>query len=95
MPDPDGGAVNQLSGAFLVYAVGVTPVPEAAAPVAAAIASVRRALQPWVAPQTYSNFRESPAEPDELWDVATLERLRSIKHTRDPRNVIRAAHPLG
>ncbi|PRY69111.1 FAD/FMN-containing dehydrogenase [Glaciihabitans tibetensis] len=92
--DPAGGALTHLAGNFVVYSAGVVPSAEAATVVAGAVASVREALRPWAAAWTYSNFRETTAEPDEMWDAATLEQLRAIKFALDPNNTIRGAHPL-
>jgi hypothetical protein len=92
--DPHGGAVDHLNGTHLVYAGGIAPFPAAVAAVTGAVNSVREALLPWASGQTYSNFREVRELPEHLWDPATLERLRAVKLTRDPGNLIRAAHEL-
>ena len=36
-PDPRGGAIDHLPGRFMLFAVGITPVPAAEAPVVAAV----------------------------------------------------------
>lgn len=92
---PHGGAIDRLPGRFLVYAAGIAPSPEAAAVVADAVESIRKALSPWASAHDYSNFRERPVAPEGIWPEPVLERLRAVKAAVDPAGLIRAAHPLG
>ncbi|MBF4629628.1 FAD-binding oxidoreductase [Clavibacter michiganensis subsp. phaseoli] len=94
-PAVDGGAVDHLPGAFLLYAAGITPFPQAVAAVTHAVDSVRAALAPWATTIDYSNFRETRSAPERFWAPEVLERLRTIKEAVDPRGIIRSAHPLG
>lgn len=92
--DPKGGAVNHLPGRFLLYAVGITPVPEAVGAVEAHIAAVKKALAPWSAKQDYLNFRDSTDAASKFYDQATIDRLAAVRSAHDPDQVIRANHPL-
>jgi hypothetical protein len=91
-PDPKGGVVDHLPGRFLAFAVGVTPVPEAASAVEGAVQQFRAALAPWTADRDYTNFREAAVGAERFYDRATLARLRRIRERHDPRMVIRSNH---
>lgn len=93
-PDPKGGAVNHFPGRFLLYAVGITPVPEAVGAVESHVAALKRALAPWSAKQDYLNFRDSTDAASRFYDQATIDRLTAVRLAHDPDQVIRANHPL-
>jgi len=93
-PNPKGGAVNHLPGRFLLYAVGITPVPEAIDAVESHVAALKQALAPWSAKQDYLNFRDSTDAASRFYDQATLARLAAVRSAHDPAQVIRANHPL-
>ncbi|RZU66921.1 FAD/FMN-containing dehydrogenase [Microterricola gilva] len=95
IPAPDGGAVNSMPGRYLLYAVGMTPTPEAAAVVLAAAQAVLEAVAPWRSATDYINFREVRTAPEQLYRTDTLARLRAAKLSYDPNDTIRSAHPLG
>lgn len=94
-PDPDGGAISHLPGRFLAYAVGITPVPQAAAAVEQAIGVLRTALAPWTGNHDYPNFRETAVPAARFYPHQTLGRLLAVQAAYDPDHVIRANHPLG
>jgi hypothetical protein len=52
------------------------------------------ALRPWAASQTYLNFAETRRESHTLWAETAHHRLRRIKATVDPDNLIRSNHPV-
>ena len=52
------------------------------------------AIEPWLAGHTYLNFAEGRRDPRTLWTEAAYHRLRRIKVTVDPHDVIRSNHPL-
>lgn len=93
-PDPRGGAVNHLPGRFLLYAVGITPTPDAVRGIEANIAALRKALAPWSAAQDYLNFRDSTDEASKFYDQLTIDRLSAVRTAHDPDQIIRANHPL-
>ena len=76
------------------FAVGVAPVPEAAAAVAKAVQRVKGTLEPVRAARTFSNFCESAASPESLYGPS-LERLRAVRDRYDPQRIMRAHQPLG
>jgi hypothetical protein len=93
-PDPKGGAVNHLPGRFLLYAVGITPTPDAVGAVESHVAALKEALAPWSAKQDYLNFRDSTDAASRFYDQATIDRLTAVQLAHDPDQVIRANHPL-
>jgi hypothetical protein len=88
------GALACLDADYMLFAVGSTPVPELAGPVTAQVEAIMSALAPWAARQMYLNFAETqhPAAP--LWTEHAYQRLRRIKATFDPGDLIRSNHPI-
>lgn len=87
-------AVNRLHGQYLLYAVGITPTPEASAAVTAATNAVLEAVQPWRSSIDYLNFREASVPPEQFYPPETLEALRAVKRRHDPLNLVHSAHPI-
>ena len=92
-PEPGHGAIGTIDG-FGVYGVGIAPVPQAAAAIAADLAVVMEALEPWHGRRTYMNFCESRTDCDRLFGVDGHARLRAVKAAVDPDAVFRANHPI-
>ena len=93
-PRPQHGAIASVEGEYVMFAVGMTPTPEAHAAVAAHVELVRQALQPWTARHMYLNFAETSREARSFWTESAYARLRRIKAHVDPSNRIRANHPI-
>lgn len=93
-PDPTGGCVDHLPGAFLTMGVGIAPTPDRVAQVAADVAGLRAALAPWAADSDYRNFRDTDVPASAFHDPDDLARLRRIREAHDPDGVIRSNHPL-
>jgi hypothetical protein len=55
---------------------------------------VRSALAPWQARTRYLNFTEMARLDAELFDAATLRKLRRIKAANDPAGIIKANHDV-
>jgi Berberine and berberine like len=91
---PENGARASLDGQYMMFAVSITPSPELKALVRAHIQAVKDALEPWAAPQMFSNFAETPRPTEALWTEPAVRRLRQIKASVDPENVIRSNHPI-
>ena len=91
---PGNGALAKLDAQYVLYAVGVTPVPDLVRPVMAQVEAVKEALAPWAARQTYLNFAETRMHQAPLWPQEVYQRLREIKAAVDPGNVIRSNHPV-
>lgn len=92
--DARGGVVDALDGAYVLFAVGPAPTAAAIAEVETAVHRLLAALEPWAAATTYSNFVAEPAASATLFPSDRLARLRAVKASVDPVNVIRAAHDL-
>jgi len=93
-PDPSGGAIDHLPGAYLAFAVGMAGTPESAGLVAEHVAAVREALRPWANSRQYRGFREAPAPAAAFYPPAVLTRLRAVRAAHDPAAIIEANHGL-
>jgi len=90
-----GGAVSGIDGAFAMFAVGITPTPEAAAAVESAVTGVQYAFGPWTTGGVYLNFAERPKSGRALFgSFDTFQRLREVKAAYDAGDVIRSNHPV-
>jgi hypothetical protein len=58
------------------------------------VESLMTALEPWQSEHTYLNFAESRRDAGMLWPETVHARLKRIKKSVDPKNVIRSNHPL-
>ena len=74
--------------------IGVTPDAESAARVSCAVERVRSALAPWQARTSYLNFTEMARPDGELFDAATLRKLRRVKAANDPVGIIKANYDV-
>ncbi|MEV8373190.1 FAD-binding oxidoreductase [Kribbella sp. NPDC056861] len=91
--DEAQGAAGSIDDPYLLLFGGIVPVPELAAPVAAAIETVQAQLAPWISERMVLNF--SGEEPlSEIFAPAVRERLRAVKQRVDPQAVIRGNHPI-
>ena len=88
------GALAALDAPFLLFAVGITPTPEAGRAVETAVDHLRTALAGLEAPHTYLNFAERKRAAKTLWSDTSYHRLRRIKAAVDPQNLIRSNHEL-
>ncbi len=93
-PGRGGGAVDGLPGAFLGFAIGVTPQPEVISPVRAAVTALQDALAPWRPRAGYLNFAEQPSDVSSFYDPLTWARLRAFKAAYDPGDLIQSNHPI-
>jgi hypothetical protein len=91
---PENGALAAVDAGYALYAVGISPTPEAAAQVKSHIEVIADALGPWAAGHAYLNFAETRRDPRTLWADTVHHRLRRIKATVDPDNVIRSNQPV-
>lgn len=92
--DPANGALAAVEAEYAMYAVGIAPTPEAAAQVRAHVEVVLDALRPWAARQSYLNMAETRREPHTLWTENAHARLRRVKATVDPDDLIRSNQPV-
>jgi FAD/FMN-containing dehydrogenase len=93
-PDPLGGALSHIEGAYAMFAVGVTPNAAARAAVAGHLGSLRTAMTSYATRREYANFVEEQRDPSTFFAPDVVERLRRVKDQYDPENVFRANHQL-
>lgn len=93
-PSAANGAVGSFDAKFVMFAVGITPTPEAAAAVDDALDRAKEALAPWGSPRTYFNFAERPVDPERLYPAETYRRLRKIRAAYDPSELFVATHRI-
>jgi hypothetical protein len=91
---PAHGALSSIDAQYSMYAAGMVPVPELEGRVRAQVSAVKTALAPWAASRRYLNFAETPGDPATFWSEQAYQRLRRIKATVDPNNLIRSNHPV-
>lgn len=89
----EGGALDALDGEALVFAVGITPTPEARAAVSAAAGRVIGAIDRWRSPRHFANFAEQPRAAEQLFGDS-IDRLRRVRAAYDPTDLIRSNHPV-
>jgi FAD/FMN-containing dehydrogenase len=92
-PAPEHGAMNSLPGSFLMFGVGITPVPEATAPTKQWLGAMTDAMAPWDAGR-YLNFSDESEDIATAFPPETVERLRAAKQKYDPENLFHANHPV-
>jgi hypothetical protein len=89
-----GGAVSGLDAAFAMFAVGLTPDERSGRVVRSAVDAVQTRLAPWSTGGCYLNLAGRHKAGTALFGAETYDWLRAIKTVYDPRNVIRANHPV-
>jgi hypothetical protein len=91
---PEGaGALTTLPGAFLLFGVGIIPVPEAIAPTQQWLAGFRDAVEPYRS-GNYLNFCEDRTDLESAFPAETVARLREVKERYDPENLFHSNHPV-
>ncbi|MGW6279872.1 FAD-binding oxidoreductase [Kribbella sp. NPDC055071] len=87
------GAVQHIEDPYVAMAAGIVAVPELAAPIAGQLGAFRAAMAPYQGSRVVANFTEGETA-ERVYPADVLERLRAIKHQRDPHGVIRGNRPL-
>jgi hypothetical protein len=73
----------------------MTPTPEIAAAVAAALPVMRKAMAPYEGGRQYLNFAEQKGtDVRGFYTPETYDRLRRVKAQYDPDEVLRANHAI-
>ena len=93
-PHPSSGALACVNAGYVLHAASLTPVPDLVAPVTAQIETIKGALAPWAARQMYLNFAETQHPRAPFWTEQAYQRLRQIKASVDPGDIIRSNHPI-
>jgi FAD/FMN-containing dehydrogenase len=91
---PQDAAVASVPAEHALYAGGLAPNPEIREFGASRIEAIQQALAPWATRYLNPNFAETRHAPESLWTEEAYERLRRIKATVDPDDVIRSNHPV-
>jgi hypothetical protein len=91
---PEHGALASIDADYAMSAVGMVPAPELEAPVRTQVQAVRAALAPWAARRMNLNFTETQQAAATFWTEQAYHRLRRIKTTVDPDDLIRSNHPI-
>jgi FAD/FMN-containing dehydrogenase len=91
---PGNGALSSLEAKYAIFAAGMTPTPELRDVVRGQIATVKQALAPWAARHMFLNLAGTSGPMDAFWAAPAVERLRAVKATVDPDNLIRANHTI-
>ena len=90
----ENGALASIEATYAMYAVGMTPVPEAVAPTRAQVEAVKGAMSQWSARHMYLNFADTARDAQTFWSEQAYSRLRRVKAQFDPHGLIRANHPI-
>jgi hypothetical protein len=93
-PDPNGGVLSHFEASYVMYSVGVAPVPAAVEAIQGRIAAIRSAAAPWLSRSSYFNFAEGRVEGSSLYPAGAYERLTEIRAELDPDGVFRAKHAI-
>ena len=88
------GAVLSLDAEFALFAVGIAPDGESRRLVQDHVEALQHALGRWDARRTYLNFAERPRLASDLFGELVHKRLREVKATYDPDNLIQVNHPV-
>jgi FAD/FMN-containing dehydrogenase len=92
---PGHGAADTFDGKYTMFIVGMTPTPEIAAAVSAALPVMRDAMARYEQGRQYLNFAEQKGvDVRRFYDEDTFERLTKVKATYDPNEVFRANHQI-
>ncbi|MGZ4602259.1 MAG: BBE domain-containing protein, partial [Kineosporiaceae bacterium] len=83
-----------LHAGFALDAVGLAPDERSARAVRAGVAAVQTRLAPWGTGRCHLNSAERHKAGTALFGPETSQRLREIKTAYDPKDVIRANHPI-
>jgi hypothetical protein len=86
-------AFGVVAEPYQLFAIGVVPVPEAVAPVDAALDGLVNAVSPWSSGRSMLAFL-GPDSTDRWWDQTTRARLVAAKRRTDPLGVVRSNRPV-
>jgi FAD binding domain len=91
---PGNGALSSVQAKYLMFAAGMAPTPELQDLMRGQVATVKQAMAPWAARHMLLNPAGTPTPMDAFWPAGAFERLRALKATVDPDNLIRANHTI-
>jgi hypothetical protein len=91
---PGHGALSSVEAKYLIFAAAMAPTPELQDLMRGQVATVKQAMAPWAARHMVLNPAGTPTPMDAFWPAGAFERLRALKATVDPDNLIRANHTI-
>jgi FAD/FMN-containing dehydrogenase len=94
-PDPDGGALSWLDGAFLALGLGFEGGPDDRPRQRAAAARYLSALKPWATGRHYLPMLDDRTDTRKVFPPGVHARLSAIRHRVDPHDLFVAPHPDG
>lgn len=91
---PHGGALSSVDGGYAVFAIALTPFPEAEEAGLAAATAVVRALAPWSLPSLVPTFTELAKDVSSAFDGEDWARLAHACDAYDPDRRFVANHTI-
>jgi FAD/FMN-containing dehydrogenase len=92
---PEHGAIDTLPAEYAYFGVGMAVTPEIGAANLAHLDRVAETLAPYGVGRGYANFAEQKRlGSSNLFDAATVARLREVKDEYDPDDVFRAGYSI-
>ena len=91
---PEHGALASIDADYAIGAVGMVAAPELEAAVRTQVQAVKAALAPWAARHMYLGFAETQRDAATFWTEQAYHRLRRVKTSIDPDDLIRSNHPI-
>jgi hypothetical protein len=93
-PDPDGGALSYLDGAFLALGLGIGGgSDEDWERQRADAARYLAAVEPWATGRQYLPMLDDRTDTRKVFPPGVLARLSAIRRAADPGNLFVAPHP--
>jgi FAD/FMN-containing dehydrogenase len=90
----DHGVADVLPGEFIAFALGVPMAPATASAITTDLGVVRSILADYDTQRTYLNFVEHAVDPAAFYGERAYARLRAVKASVDPDELLRANHPI-
>jgi FAD/FMN-containing dehydrogenase len=91
--EPDHGALAAIDAPYGLYAVGMAANPAMKQAVVRRLDDLQAALQSWDAGR-FLNFTERPGHTERMFGEETYRRLREVKSSYDPDNIVQANHEI-
>jgi hypothetical protein len=89
------GATGALAGSYVLFSVGIAITPEVGEAIGAHLATVKAALEPWMAGREYWNFTErTVADAGGFFEPEVYARLQQVKAAYDAGDVFRGNHAI-
>lgn len=93
-PAPVPSALSCLDGEFVLFALGMAPVPALAEHGRAEAQRVVEAMRPWANERHYLNFAEDAVDAASGYDPASAQQLARLREQLDPTGVLQPNHPV-